>query len=90
MGTSIHIPPLILKQLDDRAKSLKISRNKLILRAINRSLIEEVTWSDALLSGLEKPLAEDLAELFESSLDEVRDRRRSKAAIAFSYNEVRT
>ena len=38
MATSVHIPPKTLAALDRRAKALGVSRNKLIVQAIEREL----------------------------------------------------
>jgi hypothetical protein len=45
MPTSVHIPDKLLKQADQRAKALGISRNRLIVRALERELQEGSDWS---------------------------------------------
>jgi metal-responsive CopG/Arc/MetJ family transcriptional regulator len=36
VATSIHVPRELLQELDERAASLGISRNRLVLRALER------------------------------------------------------
>ena len=38
MPTSVHLPPPLLKALDKRAKELRVSRNSLIVQAVEREL----------------------------------------------------
>ena len=45
MPTSVHIPEVLLKQADRRARALHISRNRLIVRALERELAEGSEWS---------------------------------------------
>ncbi len=45
MPTSIHIPDKLLKEADKRAMALGISRNRLIVRALERELKAGSDWS---------------------------------------------
>ncbi len=77
MPTSVHLPPQLLKALDRKAKALRISRNQLVVRAIERELHETSDWSpgffDRLLEG-----DDDLAETVDDMLKSIKNNRRSK------------
>jgi hypothetical protein len=45
MATSIHIPKPLLEAVDRKARALKISRNRLIVRALERELTPGADWS---------------------------------------------
>lgn len=67
MPTTIHIPDPLLAQVDKRAKTLKLSRNRFIVKALEKALAEEPPWSPAFVDALRgfTPLDEehDLASL---------------------------
>lgn len=52
MPTSVHIPPELLKSLDKRAKALRVSRNSLIVRAIERDLGADRGWPPGFFESL--------------------------------------
>ena len=82
MPTSVHIPQALLKQADKRAKALGISRNKLIVRALERELKDRSEWSDGFFERF-GPLDPETAKLFEESMAVVRKTRRSKVPPKF-------
>ncbi len=45
MGTSVHIPKPLLAAVDRKAKTLQLSRNKLIIRALEREVKQGSDWS---------------------------------------------
>lgn len=45
MPTSVHIPPPLLEAIDRRARAQNISRNRLIVRALERKLEPSGDWS---------------------------------------------
>jgi metal-responsive CopG/Arc/MetJ family transcriptional regulator len=45
MSTSIHIPKPVLEAVDRKARALKMSRNRLILRALEREFTPGSDWS---------------------------------------------
>ncbi len=45
MSTTVHLPPRLLESVDDRAGELGMSRNRYIIRAIERTLDAETRWS---------------------------------------------
>ena len=80
MATSVHIPKPLLDAVDRRAQALRISRNRLILKALERELQEDPGWS----AGFFEQLAvadEALAEATEEMLGHIRVGRRSKKAV---------
>jgi hypothetical protein len=55
MPTSVHIPKPLLLAVDRRARALKISRNKLIVAALERELSQGSTWSADFFAQLAGP-----------------------------------
>jgi hypothetical protein len=45
MATSVHIPQPLLEAIDRRARAQNISRNRLIVRALERELEPSGDWS---------------------------------------------
>ena len=45
MATTVHVPPALLEAVDRRARALDVSRNRLIIRALERELREGADWS---------------------------------------------
>jgi metal-responsive CopG/Arc/MetJ family transcriptional regulator len=77
MTTSVHIPKPLLEAVDRKARALKMSRNRLILRALERELAPGSDWSPGFfdkLSAVEPETATAVDEL----LVAVRQARRSK------------
>jgi metal-responsive CopG/Arc/MetJ family transcriptional regulator len=58
MPTSVHIPKPLLQAVDRRAKALKISRNRLIIQALEREVTQGSDWSPGFFASLEAPTAE--------------------------------
>jgi len=58
MATSVHIPKPLLEAVDRRARALKISRNRLILQALERELNQGADWSPGFFASLEASGAE--------------------------------
>ena len=77
MATTVHIPPRLLAAAERRARALRISRNRLIVRALERELGEAQTWSDEFLDALRKTDTETV-DAVDRMLAEIKKRRRSK------------
>jgi hypothetical protein len=45
MPTSVHIPKTLLAQVDKRARELRVSRNRLIVRALENEMKAGSEWS---------------------------------------------
>lgn len=80
MPTSIHIPSNLLHALDRRAKALRISRNRFIVRAVERELDRETEWSPGFFEFLEEIEPED-ARAIDEMLETIESRRSSKAPV---------
>jgi len=52
MATSIHIPKALLDAVDRRARALKLSRNRFIVRTLEQELGERREWSPGFLELL--------------------------------------
>lgn len=52
MPTSVHLPKSLLDAVDRRARSLRLSRNKLIVRALERELRDGNDWSPGFFDRL--------------------------------------
>ena len=77
MPTTVHIPAALLKSVDRRAKALGVSRNRLIVRALERAISERTEWSPEFLDRLritDEATARDVDQL----LADVKRARRSK------------
>jgi hypothetical protein len=78
MPTSVHLPKLLLDAVDKKARALQISRNQLVVRALEREVGEGPDWSPGFLERLaqvEPEVSASVDELVES----VRKARRSKS-----------
>jgi hypothetical protein len=78
MPTSIHIPRPLLEAVDRRAKALRISRNRLIVKALERELTQGSDWSPGFFEQLSE-IDEKTAAAVDEMLVAIRGARRSKA-----------
>lgn len=78
MPTSVHIPKPLLEAVDRRAKVLKISRNRLIVRALEREIGGGGGWSEGFFDRLGRVDAETVTAADEM-LSQIRSSRSSKA-----------
>lgn len=77
MGTSVHIPAELLKAVDRRARALRISRNRMILRALERELEQGSEWSVGFFDKL-RTVDHQTVDDTERMLTAIRAQRRSK------------
>lgn len=77
MPTTVHIPDTLLKSVDRRARALGVSRNRLIVRALEQAVSERSTWSPDFLEQLRR-VDEDTAGAVNDLLGAVKQARRSK------------
>ncbi len=61
MPTTVHIPDRLLTALDQRAEELGLSRNRLIVRAVEQSLRRETEWPEKFIRRLKDVGAEEKA-----------------------------
>jgi len=73
--TTVHIPSPLLRRLDQQAKALGISRNRLIIQAVEAKLVTKRAWPPELAAMLAEPLDSASARALEGSLRTVRRRR---------------
>jgi metal-responsive CopG/Arc/MetJ family transcriptional regulator len=77
MATSIHIPKPLLEAVDRKARALKMSRNRLIVRALERELTPGADWSPGFFEQLAAVEPETVAAVDEM-LSSVHKARTSK------------
>jgi metal-responsive CopG/Arc/MetJ family transcriptional regulator len=80
MVTSVHIPKLLLEAVDRRAQALRISRNRLILKALEREIQCDPGWSAGFFDQLAVTDAAT-ARAADDMLANIRASRRSKRAV---------
>jgi hypothetical protein len=76
--TTIHIPDPLLERVDTRAKTLGISRNRLILEALEEKVGARDEWAPELVRMLAEPVSSVAGKELEESLAVVRRRRSSR------------
>ena len=79
MPTSVHLPKPLLDAVDRRAKALHVSRNRLIVRALERELRDRTDWSPGFFDRLAAPDS-DAAAAVSEMLAHIRSARSSKPA----------
>jgi hypothetical protein len=80
MPTSVHIPKPLLVAVDRRARALKISRNRLIIQALEREVKGGTEWSPGFFERLEGAEPE-LGATVDRMLGEIHRGRRSKGPV---------
>jgi hypothetical protein len=78
MATSVNLPKALLNAVEQRAKVLRLSRDHLIVRALERELRESSDWSPGFFERLERPEPQ-MTDLVDEMLAAVRGARSSKA-----------
>lgn len=77
MPTTVHIPAVLLEAVDRRASALRLSRNRLIVRALEREISEPSGWSPEFFDRL-RDVGADTGQAVDELLAAVKDARRSK------------
>ncbi|MBM3750867.1 MAG: hypothetical protein FJW21_06755 [Acidimicrobiia bacterium] len=77
MPTTVHIPPRLMASASKRAKSLGISRNRLIVQALERELTANQQWPESFLQAL-RDVDADTAEAVNDMTKAIARRRLSK------------
>ena len=77
MPTSVHLPKPLLEAVDRRARALRISRNRLIVRALERELSAPGDWSPGFFEELAST-TDEVAQGVDELLEAVMASRRSK------------
>ena len=71
MATSVHLPQELLDAVDRKARSLRISRNQLIVRALEREVAAGSEWSPEFaerLAETDPTIAADVDEMLAAVL----------------------
>ena len=77
MPTTVHIPAHLLKSVDRRAKALGVSRNRLIVSALERAVNDPKGWAPEFLEKLRNVDDETVAAV-DDLVTDVKQARRSK------------
>jgi predicted transcriptional regulator len=77
MPTTVHIPPGLLKSVDQRARALGVSRNRLIIRALEEAVSQRAQWTPEFLARL-RDVDRATSEAVDDLLSAVKAARRSK------------
>lgn len=77
MPTSVHIPKPLLEAVDRRARALKMSRNRLIVKALEREISGGPGWSSEFFERL-RDVDDATAAAADEMLATIRATRRSK------------
>ena len=80
--TSVHIPAELLEEVDRRARRLKISRNRFIVRALEKEIAGEAAWSPGFFEQLGRVTADE-AEAVGEMARAIRAGRASKGPPRF-------
>lgn len=78
MPTTVHIPRPLLDRADARAKALGISRNRLIVEALEARLQARDKWPAELVRLLTDPVEPGLAKAADDMNEAIRKHRRSR------------
>jgi metal-responsive CopG/Arc/MetJ family transcriptional regulator len=76
MATTVHIPATLLKSVDRRARALGVSRNRLIVRALEQAVSERSAWTPEFLERL-RNIDPETSEAVDELLVAVKQARRS-------------
>ena len=79
MATTVHIPKPLLAAVDRRARELRVSRNRLIVQALERE-VHGGDWSPGFFQRLRNP-EPGIASAVDEMLAAVRSGRRSKSPL---------
>jgi metal-responsive CopG/Arc/MetJ family transcriptional regulator len=74
MPTTVHIPAALLTSVDRRAKALGVSRNRLIVQALERALSERAGWAPEFLEEL-RMVDDDTVAAVDDLLKDVKQAR---------------
>lgn len=80
MPTSVHIPRQLLEAVDRKARAIGVSRNRLIVRALERELAPDAGWTPGFFDALSHVAAETARDV-DALRDQIRKARRSKRPI---------
>ena len=76
MPTSVHLPKPLLEAVDRRARRLKMSRNRFIVRTLEREIDRESDWSPGFFEKLADISTEDIDAVNEMAREIAKHRTR--------------
>jgi len=82
VATTVHIPAPLLASVDRRAKALGISRNRLVVRALEQVVAARAGWAPEFLTRL-RDVDRETSAAVDELLSAVTHARRSKAPPEF-------
>ena len=77
MPTTVHVPPALLRSVDRRAKALGLSRNRLIVRALEQIVQDRSAWAPEFLQKL-REVDREAVEAVDEMVESIKRTRRSK------------
>jgi hypothetical protein len=77
MATSVHIPGPLLAAVDRKARTLRVSRNRLIIAALEKEVAQGSDWPAGFFEQF-TPLDDGTATALDESMAKVKSARRSK------------
>jgi hypothetical protein len=77
MPTSLHIPQPLLTEVDRRARHLGMSRNRFIVRVLQKEIADQTRWSPGFFERLAEVDADDVEAVreLERSIRSARTRK---------------
>lgn len=82
MPTSVHIPRHLLEAVDRKARALGVSRNRLIVQALERELAPSAGWTPGFFETL-STVSPETASAVDELRAAIRKGRRSKRPARF-------
>ncbi|MGQ0767372.1 MAG: ribbon-helix-helix domain-containing protein [Gemmatimonadota bacterium] len=82
MPTSVHIPRSLLEAVDRKARAIGVSRNRLIVRAIERELSPSAGWTPGFFEAL-SDVSPETASAVDLLHTNIRKARHSKRPLKF-------
>jgi predicted transcriptional regulator len=80
MPTTVHIPDALLERAQARAKALGISRNRLIIEALEAHLAAQDTWPPELERALKAPIGKELSTAIDDLEQVIQHNRRNRTS----------
>ena len=77
MPTTVHLPPKLILAVDRRARALGVSRNRVIVRALEREVDERAAWRPEFLDAL-RQVEPEVGAAVDDMATAIRRGRRSK------------
>ena len=82
MPTSVHIPRHLLEAVDHKARAIGVSRNRLIVHALERALSPSSGWTPGFFETL-SDVSPETASAVDELRAEIRKSRQSKRPVKF-------